>query len=499
MRQFDRFDSGVQAGASETGRRRRSAFTVVRAPLLLLLLFAAVACAFAAAADNRRPDAARSSLAQRVDDVRFVGERPAARSHLRAAATWCGAGAATGANRPDTSLSSPNLIHVTYALPADGADRFPAFANAIKTDVDAISAWWTREDASHAPRFDLADFSGCSDLDLSFVRLPQPGAAYTDGDRRLPQLAADLAGLAPANTKNLVYYDGPVPASKRFVCGTSMRSPQTGGAPFGFAFVWLESGCPNDLGQGRLLALVAAHELGHDLGAVMPGAPHMCRNADGHVCDSPLDLMYPSVTSGSALTASILDIGRDDYYGFVAAQHVGSVFDVQTSAWLVRLPQFQLSVGHSGNGSVDVAGPGGTRSCAASCALTLENGAAMTLTANPSSGSRLVSWRGSCGGSDRICRLTADAAKSVTAEFGPLTYGVRVSVSGKGKVTSSPSGISCPRRCRTTFTAASTLQARAAPGYRFIGWTGSCSGGSACRLPPGGDRSVQATFRRRSG
>jgi hypothetical protein len=315
MRQFDRFDSGVQAGSSDTGRRRGRMFAVVRAPLLLLLVVAGVS-AFAAAAETPHSDASNAGRPQHLDETRFVGGRPTARSPLRAVGSWCGAGAATGANRPDTSLSSPNMIHVTYAVPADGGDRFASLANAIKTDVDAISAWWTREDASHAPRFDLAAFSGCSDLDLSFVRLPKPGASYTDPSRRTAQLAADLAALAPANVKNLVYYDGPVPSSLHFICGTSALSPQAGGIPFGFAFVWLGSDCPSDLGQGRLFALIAAHEMGHDLGAVMAGAPHACPNDSGHVCDSRLDLMYPTVSRGSNLNASILDIGRDDYYGF---------------------------------------------------------------------------------------------------------------------------------------------------------------------------------------
>ncbi len=168
-----------------------------------------------------------------------------------------------------------------------------------------------------------------------------------------------------------------------------------------------------------MFALIAAHEAAHDLGAVFPGAPHACPNDSGHVCDSRLDLMYPKVGPDSTLNTAVLDIGRDDYYGFVAAQHSGSQFDVQTSAWLAGRLQFALSITLGGRGSVDVAAPGGTRSCATSCSIALENGTAVTLTAKPAPGSRLVGWLESCAGTKPTCPLTADAAKSATAQFGP--------------------------------------------------------------------------------
>jgi hypothetical protein len=436
---------------------------------------------------------------QRAAAVRFTGERSPTRSPLRALASWCGAGAETSANRPDTSLSSPNLIHVTYAVPADGVDRFASSADAIKTDVDAIGAWWTSQDASRAPRFDLAVFSGCADVDLSVVRLPKSGASYLDAAHRVFDLAADLAALAPSTTKSLVYYDGPVAPVMHFICGTSIGlSPQTGGVPSGFTFVWLRSDCPNDLGQGGLTAVVATHETAHSLGAVLPGAPHGCPNDAGHVCDSRLDLMYPKVFADSRLSSSILDIGRDDYYGFAAAQRGGSAFDVQTSAWLARLPRFQLSVRHNGNGSVDITGPGGSLSCSSDCAVALENGTNVTLTANPAADSKLTGWQGACAGTQKTCHVTSDAAKEVTAAFGPRDFALAVTVTGKGKVTSSPSGISCPRLCRASFTAPTLLRARAASGYRFTGWSGACAGRTSCTIAPGADRSVRATFRRRA-
>jgi hypothetical protein len=45
-------------------------------------------------------------------------------------------------------------VHVVYAFPADGADRFATAASQIATDVAAIDAWWRREDPTRTPRFD---------------------------------------------------------------------------------------------------------------------------------------------------------------------------------------------------------------------------------------------------------------------------------------------------------------------------------------------------------
>jgi Divergent InlB B-repeat domain len=417
-----------------------------------------------------------------------------------AAAAWCGTNAETATNRPDTSLSSPNLVHVTYAVPSDGADRFASFANGIKTDVDAIGVWWAGQDATRGGfRFDRAAFPGCADLDLSVVRLPQPGSFYSDPSTRPPRLAADLATLAPTMVKSLVYYDGPVAAAVQYVCGTTIaRAPGVGGG-LGFSFVWLQSSCPIDVGQGRLDALVAAHELTHGMGAVPPGAPHACPGDTAHVCDSTVDLMYPTLGPGSALGGAILDVGRDDYYGFIAAGHSGGVFDVQSSPWLVRLPQFPLAVAVTGGGKVRVTGPAGAAECATACATQLETSVQVTLTAEPDSGNRLVSWQGSCTGRSLDCNLTADGSKNATALFGPASYTVVVSVKGKGKVTSSPAGISCPRRCTATFTAPATATLRARPkrGWAFAGWRGGCRGKAACKLSAAGHAAVRALFRRR--
>ncbi|MFL5756329.1 MAG: InlB B-repeat-containing protein, partial [Chloroflexota bacterium] len=132
-----------------------------------------------------------------------------------------------------------------------------------------------------------------------------------------------------------------------------------------------------------------------------------------------------------------------------------------------------------------------------SCSEELDNGARVSLIAEPDSGNRLVAWQGSCAGNAPECDLTADGAKSATAIFGTASYAVVVAVKGKGKVTSSPAGIACPRRCHATFTTSVTLRARPAKRFRFAGWSGACRGKGTCRLSVDRAGAVRAVFRRR--
>lgn len=407
--------------------------------------------------------------------------------------TWCGNDRATANRMPEVDSGPAFRIHVLYATPSDGPDRFGTFASPIATDISAMDEWWRGQDSARTPRFDLFAFPGCTtrfgDLDLGFARLPRPGSAYANLDLR--QLNTDLAAFAPQNVKNLVYYDGPT--TEPFVCGTSSRSAQSGGF-VGFSYVWLQADCEVDVGSGNLTAEVAVHELVHNLGAVPTGAPHECPAPnDGHVCDSTSDLLYPFVTSGASITREILDAGRDDYYG-----HSGPLWDVQDSQWLMHLPLFPLTAAVSGSAGVVTSDVGGI-SCPPTCSTSLENGVKSTLSAEPGAGQRLIAWGGACTGAGP-CEVTMDAAKSVTATFGTATFALAVRVTGRGVVRSSPAGIACSKSCSRAFAANSTvrLTAKASKGYRFAGWSGACKGTKACAVKLNGAKSVRATFRKRA-
>jgi hypothetical protein len=135
--------------------------------------------------------------------------------------------------------------------------------------------------------------------------------------------------------------------------------------------------------------------------------------------------------------------------------------------------------------------------CATSCAEELDNGTRVALVARPAKGARFVGWSGACSGVG-ACTATMDAAKSVTAQFAPAAVRVAVTRKGRGTVTSTPAGISCPKRCSASFVASTiTLRAKPAKGYRFAGWAGECRGKAACVLSGDADHSVAAIFRKR--
>jgi hypothetical protein len=326
------------------------------------------------------------------------------------------------------------------------------------------------------------------------VRLAQPTSAYHAFDGRLQRLATDLAaaGFDHAFKKYLVFYDSAV--ESRGVCGVGFLSGEQGGA-VGYTAVWLQSspgipGC-GTLGAEDYLAATAVHELLHGLGAVAPGAPHLCET--GHVCDEVRDVMRPR-GDFSLLSDYALDPNRDDYYG-----HSGTWLDVQDSSWLQRLnsPDFPLTVtpiGATAEETVTSDLPG--IACPPACGGVFESGARVRLTAGTAPrGRRFVGWRGSCSGRS-VCEVVLDQERRVDAVWGPGSFRVSVRVSSRGRVTTTNFG--CNRSCAKAFAAGKTLvfRARPAKGWRFVRWSGACKGRTTCRFATTANRSVNASFTR---
>jgi Divergent InlB B-repeat domain len=72
-------------------------------------------------------------------------------------------------------------------------------------------------------------------------------------------------------------------------------------------------------------------------------------------------------------------------------------------------------------------------------------------------------------------------------------HSVSVSVTGPGKVASSPAGIDCPDACTGTFPGSVTLTATPSAGAVFDGWAGACSGTTpTCVIS--GEGSASASF-----
>ena len=290
----------------------------------------------------------------------------------------------TQADRTDVVTGAQ--VHPVVALPSDAPDRFALDASRIADDLASADTWWRGQDGTRAPRWDQAVFPGGTCLDISFVRLAQPASSFADAGAS-PSFsrvsnALVSAGLGSRYKKYVVYFDGP--SVQDSVCGTGGGDFATGPS---YAIVWL-GGCPDVPSDA-----VATHELLHALGALPDGAPHACsplQGGSGHPCDSPSDILYP-FSSGDPLSALVLDVNHDDYYG-----HSGSWDDIQDSAWLEHLdaPKVPLSVAFAGAGEIQSDLPG--VDCTSTCTTQWDSGTLVALTALPAKSDRFVHWTGAC-------------------------------------------------------------------------------------------------------
>jgi Divergent InlB B-repeat domain len=408
--------------------------------------------------------------------------------------TWCGGDQSAADRLPDAVAG--RQVHVIYAIPSDGFDRFGALASAIATDVATIDAWWRREDPARTLRFDVFAFSGCGSplgaLDLSFARLPGDTALYEPFAGRYNRLEADLLRTYDdPGKKYLVYYDGRVEGAN--VCGTSRSAQPLDGALFSIVYPNVDR-C-GTVGAADYNAKVAAHELLHGLGAVPRGAPHLCPDQTAHTCDNGNDIMHGGGTLQNSIFDMVLDVDRDDYYG-----HVGTWWDVQDSPWLHRLdrPQHQLTVALRGtpkSSRVTSTAPG--LDCPSACSIAWDEGETVVLDATVADGLRVVSWGGACSGNASTCEVEMDAAKSVSVLFGPAFFTARLLIAGSGRIAGG--GVTCVRSCARPFDAGQTVVFRATPakGSRFVRWEGACRARLPCRVRLDRARTVRAVFARR--
>jgi Divergent InlB B-repeat domain len=409
---------------------------------------------------------------------------------------WCG-NDITQTDRLRDRMGGPQ-VHVIYAIPADGPDRFAELASPITTDIASIDAWWRREDPTKAPRFDLFEFPACESrfglLDLTFARLPDSAATLMPLDGRFERIADRLGAppfdFAELNKKYLVFYDGPVGDDR--VCGTGSGAPTIGGR-FSFAVVYLHSTCGITVGDGRGGAVVAAHELLHALGALPDGAPHACPGDDGHPCDSTADLLAPFYRGG-ALDGAFLDVNRDDYYA-----HADPWFDLQDSRWLLNAQaQVALTLAVSGRGRIGTEPDG--QGCETTCTTEWDAGTPVQIAAEPASGYGFWAWTGPCAGArEPSCLLEVSATATVGAVFRPLRR-VTLQIAGRGAVAGSD--VRCTRACSTRVVEGRRLVLRATParGWRFVRWSGGCSGvrpTCTVQVRAGGTRAA-AVFARRA-
>ncbi len=124
---------------------------------------------------------------------------------------------------------------------------------------------------------------------------------------------------------------------------------------------------------------------------------------------------------------------------------------------------------------------------------------------------RFQSWRTSSGesfaaqpelavsGNAVTLNVPAYSVVTLTGQGGAVTrYTLSVTKggTGSGTVTSTPAGVACGATCSASYESGTsvTLTATAASGSTFAGWSGACTGSSACVVSMTAARAVTATF-----
>jgi len=224
-------------------------------------------------------------------------------------------------------------MHIIYALPSDGADQNYDTNGRIASSVSAFQNWLCDQTGGQALRLDT--YQG--KLDITFVRFTssdttiRTGAElpYSTNPNSNPYVREDIEirlnnlGLNQANKIYLVYYAG----SSNYACGGASWPPSVSGHS---AVMYLKgTGCTDNQLSSNMgyWEFAMLHDSLHTLGAVATCALH--HTLSGHVSDGNNDLMY---SGAQPWYPSVLDNGRDDYYGHNKA----GCFDLADSAFLSR-------------------------------------------------------------------------------------------------------------------------------------------------------------------
>lgn len=142
----------------------------------------------------------------------------------------------------------------------------------------------------------------------------------------------------------------------------------------------------------------------------------------------------------------------------------------------------RIGVTTTGAGRVTSAPPG--IDCGLTCSATFPLDTTVVLAATPEAGQQFLGWGDACAGT-APCTLTATGAQHARATFSVPTASastIKVTINGRGRVTSRPAGLDCPETCSHAFPPGTTVGLTAVPaeGRVFKGWGGDCAGTGAC-------------------
>jgi alpha-tubulin suppressor-like RCC1 family protein len=149
-----------------------------------------------------------------------------------------------------------------------------------------------------------------------------------------------------------------------------------------------------------------------------------------------------------------------------------------------------LTLHNVGNGNVQAIPPG--INCGQDCNTYAPN-TQVTLVPSAQSGYAFAGWSGDCSGLAN-CVLTLSAAREVTASFTPA-HTLNFHVAGSGLIADS-SGWGCNAECFQSYAQGTKVSLTATPvsGYRFVGWSGACSGVGSCQITLNQSSDLTANF-----
>ncbi|RPH37684.1 DNRLRE domain-containing protein [bacterium] len=158
--------------------------------------------------------------------------------------------------------------------------------------------------------------------------------------------------------------------------------------------------------------------------------------------------------------------------------------DKAVTAAFESLPEgtLELRASVSGEGTIEFKPPG----------PYYASGTIVTATAHPAAGFVLDSWSGAATGDSALVTVIVDANKILTATFRPMMINLlNLRPIGQGTTAVDPPGGAYPE------TTSVTITATPAPGWEFVGWTGSLNGTTnPSTIQMKASREVKARFRR---